>query len=110
MGLPSLAKRSDAVGLLCRPNGSARRIANERFRTVAGRSFAFERADHAALRRRVEHLCVLSELCVDRSLRAINVRAARAQMVRYPEIPNIAVASAPSTNEMTMITTADTSM
>ena len=28
----------------------------------------FERASHAALRRRVERLCVLSELCVDRSL------------------------------------------
>jgi len=36
----------DAVGLRCRPGGAA----------------------HAALRRRVERLCALSELCADRSL------------------------------------------
>jgi hypothetical protein len=36
---------------------------------VSYRSFAIECADPAALRRRVERLCALSELCVDRSFR-----------------------------------------
>jgi hypothetical protein len=50
-------KTLDAVGLHCRPTGAARRIANERFAVVCRRSFAIERADHPASRRRVERFC-----------------------------------------------------
>ena len=68
IGTKLVAKTLDAVGLRCRPTRAARRIANERFGGVSPRSFAIERAGHAALRRRVDRLCALSELCVDRWL------------------------------------------
>jgi hypothetical protein len=60
--MPSLRhgvrKPLDAVGLRW---GPPFRIANERFGAMGYRSFAIERAGHAAVRRRVARLCALSE-------------------------------------------------